>query len=112
MFHVPARFAKLGGQPIEQLGMGWHFSLTAEVVEHAGKSAPEELLPEAVCELPRRQRVFRGHQPVGEIEPGEALAIGRGLACEELGKRGLHDFARVHPVAARQEADGGDFVRR
>ena len=34
VFGVPAAFAKLDGQPIEQLGMGRVLALDAEVIEH------------------------------------------------------------------------------
>ena len=49
--------------------MAGRLALRTEIVSSLHQAHPKELLPETVDRHPRGQRVFRGHQPSGQIEP-------------------------------------------
>ena len=105
MFHVPAAFHELDGEPIEQLLVYRRFALRAQIIQHLRQACAEQQLPHAVHEDSCRQRILSIHQPVGEVEARQALTVHRDRFEEVWGLR-LDDFAGIiHPVAPRQNAD-------
>ena len=68
LLEAPALVEQLDRQPVEQLRVAGRRALGAEVVFGFDDAEPEELLPEAVHDNPRRQRVGRIDQPLGQVE--------------------------------------------
>ena len=62
----PAAVHELGGQPVEQLGVGRRLAQLAEVVGRRHDSAAEVILPEPIGHHPGRPRVAAVGQPVGQ----------------------------------------------
>ena len=67
--HVPARFAKVDGQPVEQLGVRGKLAGDAEVAGRAHQAAAENLLPEAVDDDAGGQRMLGPDEPLRQAEP-------------------------------------------
>jgi hypothetical protein len=64
------RIHELDRQPIEQFRVRRKPTLDAEVVLGLDQPAAEELLPGAVDDDPRGERVVGGDEPFCEFEPG------------------------------------------
>jgi hypothetical protein len=99
---APAALAELGGEVIEQFGMRRAGSHDAEIFRGFDEAGAEELLPDFVDGDAGGERVFRGDEPVGEIEAGGAGAFffqGR----EEAGGVGFDGDAELFEVAADAE---------
>ena len=82
MFHVPAGFHELNGEPIQQVGVGGRLGLGPEVLEGGHDSVAEQLRPPAVDRHPGSEGVVFANEPAGEVE---AVAWGSLL---QLGKAG------------------------
>ena len=102
-------------------------TLGAEVVLRLHQSAPEVLLPDAIDDDARGERVVGGYEPVGKVETGERhqleldmwQVLGR-IACPTLIIRGTRSdmFAAItvprvlaaNPRFTLVEIDGGHNV--
>ena len=111
MLHVPAAFAELHGEPVEQFRMRRPLALRAEFIDLRAERVAEELLPEPVHKDARGERVLGRDEPVRQIEPRETMAVRRlELRLEKARRRGRDDFAAfVLPVSARQHAGDRRF---
>ena len=115
MLHVPTAGDELAREPVQQRGVHGRFALRAHVVEHLRETHAEELSPQPVHEDARGERVFLRDNPLGQVEAGQrriGLRVLLQRHGQESGQRGLHRRAAlVHPVAARQDADGALRLR-
>ena len=75
VFHRPSRADELGREPIEQFGMGRRHAVIAEITWRRNEAPSEMSLPDPVHHDPRRERIRRIGNPVGEGET--ALLLGR-----------------------------------
>ena len=65
----PAGGHKLGGQPVEQLGMAGRVAHDAEIVRRGDEPLAKMELPDPVDDHARRQRVLGAGQPASQPEP-------------------------------------------
>ena len=72
-FLIPAVLHKIGGQPIEQIGVGGRFAIEAKVARGVHDAASEMVLPNTVDEHSCGQRML----PIGQVSGvGDATAGG------------------------------------
>src|SRR5215468_5766445 len=69
MFYAPAAFDELDRQPVEQFGMGRALTSRAEVFRRRYQSSAEILLPDAIDDDARGQRVVSVDDPFRQAEP-------------------------------------------
>jgi hypothetical protein len=100
----PAALDEAAGQPVEQLRMGGRLSQAPEIARRAHEALPEMVLPEAVDQDARRERMLGGGQPARELQPAAAGGDGRRTARKDLGKAPGADLAQARVVAADPEA--------
>ena len=100
---LPAVRDQLGGQPIQQLGVGRRLAQLAEVVGGRHDGPAEVILPEAIRQHARRPRVSRVRQPIGQ-RPSLAASPGErpGARVEHLGHSRLDGRADQRRAAAEQ----------
>lgn len=65
-FETPAVVHEVGGEPVEEFGVGGRVAETAEVAGGGGEALTEVLLPNAVDEDAGGQGVLAGGDPAGE----------------------------------------------
>ena len=122
----PAVVDEPGGEPIEQLGMRGLLAHDAEVARRADQAFAEVMLPDAVHDHARRQRIIGAGQPFGAASGGAGwfaaaagnagwvgastagtagldLRTGRGRLAADQQERGEAPWIRlVEVIAARQ----------
>ena len=69
----PAVVHEPGCQPVQQLGMRGLVTHHAEVARSSHQAFSEVMLPDAIHDHPRGQRIVRAHQPLGQ---GQAALTG------------------------------------
>ena len=89
--HVPALFAEVHREPVEEFGVAGRLALRAEVAAGLHESKSEELLPEAVDRHAGGQGIGRREQPVGEVASVVGLLLGQRV--EGRGHAAGHRFA-------------------
>ena len=101
-FLIPAVLHEISGQPVEQLRVGRRLAVEAKVARRVHDTLPKVVLPDAVDEDPRGQRVLSIGQVTGL---GDAAAGGRAGGLVHRQCRGLSglrqdgEFARAVWVA-------------
>ena len=105
----PELRAKVDRQPVEQLLVGGHFAVDAEILGRLHQPRAEDLLPEAVHRHPRGERMLRPQQPVGETEP-VPRQVGR-HGRQERGRRRLDFLAALVVIAAEEHVGLGRLGR-
>ena len=100
-FHVPSRFAKLDGQPVEQLGVRGKLAADSEVAGRAHQPRAEDLLPEPVDHDAGGQRMLGPDQPLRQAEPvlGQVGRHGR----KRVGRIRLDRVAALVVLAAVEQ---------
>ena len=89
-FDIPSAGNELGGQPIEELGMGRQFTLAAEVFAGLHQTRAKAALPKAVHRNPRREGIGWIHQPacqgqsIGRESHGQGWEYRRGSRLNDL----------------------------
>src|SRR5262245_22821710 len=76
-----------------------HIAGRAEIVDAADQPAAEEMMPDAIGDHTRRERVLLAGQPLGEFEPAALVRV---------------DLRRVWHIEQRQEAarrEWAEFLR-
>ena len=100
-FHVPARFAELDRQPIEQFRMRRQLAADAEVAGGADQARAEHFLPEAIDGDARRQRMIGAQQPLGEAQ-ADCCGKSAGIGGSDGGRCG-HDLVAALVVFAAEQ---------
>ena len=67
---VPSVVPEIGGQPVDQVGVGGPISLRSEVARGVGKPPAEDGLPMTIGGDSCRQGMFGVDQPLGHAESG------------------------------------------
>jgi hypothetical protein len=97
---------KIDGEPVEQLDVGGGIALAAEVAGRGDDAPAEVVLPQAINQDARRERMIWLREPARQccpaarcFAPAFTLQIGRS-SRQELWKPRLHLAARLIPIAA------------
>ena len=69
MFHVPAGFHELNGEPVQEVRMAGSRGLSPEVLESRDDSVAEQFSPPAVDRHAGREGVVPVDQPLSQCEP-------------------------------------------
>ena len=107
----PATRDELGGEPVEQLWVRGFRTGVAEVVGIGEERRAEGMLPEAVHQHARGERVFGRSDPVGEGAAAAGGVAGRGadrggVGIEDGEEAGRDFVARFVGIALEKEARG------
>src|SRR5260221_12145421 len=110
---APAVLDEADGQPVEQLGMSRPRALRAEVIGSRDNTSSKMILPNAIDDHARRQRIVRPGQPARERKTAARMrrasrlignAKGTLWIVENVRNTGLDGFARILVVAAHEHA--------
>src|SRR5262245_6775640 len=116
VFYAPAAFDEFYRQPVEQFGMGRALASRAEILGRRYQSLSEILLPYAVDNDARGQRIVPVNDPFRQAEP-----VRRSVFRERVQRGGnarADGIAGTLPVAAFEDArlardlPGADSQRR
>ena len=102
----PARGDEVGGQPFEQLGMGWRRASQAEIRRRGHDRLTEVVLPDPVDHHPRRQGPGRAFgEPAGEGEAAATLGreVDGAVGFQDLRHAAWHHGPELVRVAADLE---------
>ena len=99
--HIPARFAELHRQPVEQFLIRRTLALRAEILRRFHQPGAENFLPETIHRHARRERIFRRDEPAREAEP--VLRSIRRHRVQRTESRGRDRFAHLVIRAAHQD---------
>ena len=96
---APALLYEFGGEPVQQVRVGWWLPLAAEIVGRAYNSATEMALPDPIYHHAGQERVRWVSQPRGErLSPLPAFQIRRMLKGDR--HVGRDNLSGRLPVAA------------
>ena len=106
----PAVADESPGKVIEQLGMRRHVAGHAEIVDGFDDSFAEEMMPDAIHDHPRSERILRAGEPLREFEPAALLDVDGGLPRDSARRSGTRvaRWAR----AFRRSPGCGSLYRR
>ena len=83
----PLVLDELAGEPVEQFGMRGGRAADAEVVFGGDEPLAKMMLPDAVDDHPRGERVVRPCQPVGQVLAAAARLVSRQRIAPEHGQK-------------------------
>ena len=88
-FPMPALALQLAGEPIEQLGMGGPLAVVAEIARRPHDAAAEMIMPKAIGQHARRERIFGIDDPTGQsLAPLSLRGVGgERIAGSDAGQR-------------------------
>src|SRR6185437_2565248 len=96
MLEPPAVLDQFGGQPVEQFGMRGPTAVEAEIVGRIDQTDAEMIMPQAIDDHPREQRIVRPRGPRGQTLATFALrGVGRQTEIR-LQSRDRPDASRRH----------------
>src|SRR6267378_7436621 len=101
VFDAPVVVHQFGCEPIEQLRVCWWGSASAEIIRCRYQSGTKVILPDAIDDYPRGQRMIGTGEPASQ----------RKTTTSRAGERRLGDAQRAALVQDRQNARGY-FLRR
>src|SRR5215470_9576806 len=102
MFYAPAAFDEFNRQPVEQFGMRRALASRAEIFGRRYQSLSEILLPDAVDNDARGQRVVPVHDPFRQAEPVRRRVFREGV--QRGGNARADGVAGALPIAAFEDA--------
>src|ERR1700682_6449806 len=100
----PAALDEPGCQIIEQLRMCRSGSALAEVARCDDQALAEMILPDAIDHAPRRQRIRRVGDPLGEFEASATLKLRSLLRIEDLQESARRFVAEILRFTALLDA--------
>ncbi|MCG3163389.1 MAG: hypothetical protein JMDDDDMK_04795 [Acidobacteria bacterium] len=97
MFYAPTAFDEFDCKPVEQFGMRRQFATRAEIFGRRHQTLSEVLLPDAIDDHARGERVVFVHDPFRQSQPVRWRVFRKRM--QRGGRARSHDIARTLPIA-------------